>query len=153
MSLVFDQVLITGADMDLFQYSGDADKCIVVDWKGEDDLIVEDIAGKLEGEDLSAVWTDGGIQVNYDGNEYEIKLAFSLDDRYTVIRRMNEILASKYELRVFRVSLGSDTHCLYLKPNEWWREMERRFPDRIQSVFRKIDEGVDFSSTEFSIGG
>ena len=144
MIINYDQVLINGDEEVLWRYSANTDHCIVVDWREEDDAIVKYVADKLGGDELSAHFTDEGLEVIYRGIAHKLPLTFSLKDRYITLRGLNEILKDKYEIRVFNNSFGSDTHSFYVKPKVWWEYMENHFPERMQDVFSAIGPDMDF---------
>jgi hypothetical protein len=60
------------------------------------------------------------------------------------LRKLNEVMAGDYELRVFRHTYGDDTHCFYLAACDWWAAMEGAFPSEIRRVFVRITPRMDF---------
>lgn len=143
----YDEVLIAGDDEALMEYAYDTDKCVVVDWREDDEDIVEYVADFVKGE-LSAEMTEDEppkMVVTYKGEESVIELTESAADRYVVLRGLNAVLEGEYELRVFKVTLESDTHAFLVKPVVWWQAMEERFGDRIEEVFSPLTELIDFS--------
>ena len=71
---------------------------------------------------------------------------FFLDDRSNIcLRALNEVLSGDYELRVFRATLGDDTHIMFVQRASWWEDFDRQYPGRSGTIFRRIDEAVDFS--------
>ncbi|MBS1792301.1 MAG: hypothetical protein JSS81_00525 [Acidobacteria bacterium] len=146
MSFFDDEILTGGSDEDLFRYMYDHDRNIVVDWRGEDDEIVAEIAEKT-GEPVSAEYTDDGLKIRFEGAEYDLsyELFSPLEKaRYVTIRKVQELLRDKYEIRVWRESMLSDTHSLYIKPREWWATMDEKFSERVERLFVEIDENTKF---------
>src|SRR5258708_7214657 len=108
-----------------------------------DDDIVEYVAEKIPQVNLSSAWTDDGptdLVVSYQGRQTSLGLTESPSDRYIVLRGLNRIMAGEYELRVFTVTLETDTHAFLVKPCSWWRAMEQRFPERIAAIFSRVTE-------------
>ena len=69
--------------------------------------------------DLSAEMTEDeppSLIVTYKGEETVIELTESPADRYLVLRGLNVVLEGDYELRVFNVTLETDTHAFLVKP-------------------------------------
>ena len=140
----YDEVLVSGDDDELWEYAYDTDKCLVVDWREEDDAVVEEAAGLIPEAGLSAEWTDGDpadLVVRYKGRRVPLGLTGTPDDRSIVLRGLAGVLAGDYELRAFARSLETDTLAVLVKPAAWWRAMDERFPARMAQVFRPITPG------------
>jgi hypothetical protein len=142
MEKTYNQILVNGNEKDIQDFTSDFG--VVIDWRQEEDSVVEDFAAKLENEILSAEYSETGLSVNYNGIKHEIPLTFSMKDRYITIRGLMDILNEKYEIRVFENSLGSDTHVFYVKENDWWSFMDKNFPKQMEKIFFKIDDVLDF---------
>jgi hypothetical protein len=125
----------------------DYDKCIVVDWGEDDDVLVGEIAKKIENAPLTAEYTDDGLRICFQNSKFDLPYSlYSAREtaRYVTIRKVQELLSGEYHMRVWRESTLSDTHSLYLKSNEWWRQMDSQFPERIDHLFVVIDENSTF---------
>lgn len=146
--LKVDDVLMSGDDEALMEYAYDTDKCVVVDWREDDEEIVTSVAEFVRKGELSAEMTDDeppSLIVTYKGEETVIELTESPADRYVVLRGLNAVLEGDYELRVFNVTLDTDTHAFLVKPVAWWQAMDDRYPDRMEEVFSHLTESIDFS--------
>jgi hypothetical protein len=139
-------VLLTGTVEELNDYIEQSGKCLVMDWRSYEGDLLDALAELIPQADLSYQWTAAkdDLYIVYRGRRHKVGLTFSGRDRYITLRRLNEILAGEYELRVFRHTLGDDTHCFYPKPCSWWAEMERAFPAAIERVFARITPDMDF---------
>src|SRR5262245_59107830 len=146
MAIEYDPVLIEGSDQKLQDYIWDTGKSIIVDHREEEATIVEYMARIIPEAGLTCEFAeDDDLVVTYKGQPTKVGLTFSPKDRYITIRKLNSILAGDYEIRVFRATLDSDTHSLYVKSSEWWASMDAYFPDRIAHLFAKITDEIDFA--------
>ena len=107
----------------------DYDKNIIVDWRGEDDEIVKEIAQQISEQKLSAEYTDGGLKIVFGNDEYDLPYSLFADSgkaRYVTINKVRDLIKDKYEIRVWKESTLSDTHSLYVKENDWWKFMDEK---------------------------
>jgi hypothetical protein len=143
---VFDDVLLRGSDEELNEYIDQSGKCFVVDWRGEEGSIVKDLANILPETGLAHEWVAGkrDMDIIYRGKRHKAGLVWSGRDRYITLRRLNEVMAGDYEVRVFRHTYGDDHHCFYPAPCSWWAAMEAAFPTEIRRVFAQITSDMDF---------
>ena len=146
MNSEFDTVLVNGDDDALWSYMQTAPGAVVVDWGSEEEEIVSDVSRQIAPTPLSCEWDDGrDLILIYQSRRKPIGLTFSRRDRYICLRALNEVLDGDYEMRVFRATLGDDTHIVFVKPVPWWHEFDSQYPDRSKAIFRRIDESVDFN--------
>lgn len=147
MSVSYDEVLISGSEAELAEYMWDYDKNVVVDWRGDDDEIVREIAEKINDPSLSAEYTDDALRIVHGEKSFNLPYSeFSPEERarYVTINKVRELIRDNYEIRLWRESTLSDTHSLYVKENEWWIFMDEKFPDEMQHLFVKITENTQF---------
>ncbi len=138
MAVEYDDILIHGTNEQFVAYDGEG--VIDVDWREEDDAIIEYVSAQIPEAGLAYEWADNDTELVavYKGNKTRLGLTQSLRDRSIVIRGLNRVLQDDYELRVFTHSFQSDTLTLYVKPRQWWAEMDALFPERLGTVFSKI---------------
>jgi hypothetical protein len=138
----YDKVLISGSEDVLSEYIENSGKCLVVDWRSDEEDLTEALAGLLPPGWLSGKWVnigeDADLTVTYRGTHYMPGLTGDQPDRYVWLRRMNQIMAGDFELRGFRFTLGDDTHCFLPARCSWWAAMEEAFPTEVRRVFAKI---------------
>ena len=147
MAVSYDEVLLTGSSKELDEYMWDYDKNVVVDWRGDDDEIVNGIAEKINDSSLSAEYTNDALKIVHGENSFELSYeSFSPLEkaRYVTINKVRELIKDKFEIRVWRESTLSDTHSLYIKENDWWKFMDEKFPDEMNRLFLKITENTQF---------
>jgi hypothetical protein len=144
----YDKVLVSGTDDELSDYIANSRKCLVVDWRSDEESLTAALAELLPAGWLSGEWVDLGdeadLAVTYRGVRHMARLGTPQPDRYVWLRRMNQIMAGDYELRAFRFTLGDDTHCFLPTRCAWWAAMEEAFPREIRRVFGKITRRSKF---------
>jgi hypothetical protein len=143
----YDRVLLTGSHEELNEYIDTSDKCLVVDWRSEEGSLVDALAELLPEARLTHEWVnaEGDMYIIYRGRRHKVGHTWSGRDRYITLRRLNEVMAGDYELRVFRHTLGDDTHCFYPAPCEWWAAMDKACPAEVERVFARVAPDMDFS--------
>lgn len=135
--ITYDVVLINGSEEELHEYAYDEEYSIVVDWRDDPAQTVDSVAKCLPSESLFAEGVDEDhLLIQYNDSEH----TYLVDENHcrTVICELNRILAKAYEIRAFKISLGSDTPCYYAKPCAWWGAMEKKFPERMLAVFEVV---------------
>ena len=142
----YDKAILSRSARTLNKYIDDSGKCIVVDWRGYEEEIIEEVMELLPNAPLSWKWNkdEDDLIITHDKKRYKGWFTMSVNDRYNTIRKLNEAMAGKYEIRGFRHTLEDDTHCFYVKSCAWWRAMEEHFPAQIERVFAKITPDMDF---------
>ena len=112
---MYDKVLISGSEDELNDYIANSGKCLVVDWRSDEESLTKALAGLLPGGWLSGKWVNTGddtdLAVTYRGTSYMAGLTGDQPDRYVWLRWMNRTMDGDFELRAFRFTLGDDTHC------------------------------------------
>jgi hypothetical protein len=122
----------------------DEDTVFWVDWRADDDGIVESCETIIKTGSLSAelidVETENGCDfyISYKDKRVQVPLTYSLEDRHITICALNEALAPDYEVRLCIDSSGSDTlGFLPLFVSEWNR-LEGRYGDAVKQRFYRI---------------
>jgi hypothetical protein len=143
---VYDPELLSTSDEERNEYIGESGKCLVVDWRGDEIDMVDELAEMLPDGLLSheCVDAENDDYLIFRGRRHKVGLTLSGRDRYIMLRRLNEVMAGEYELRVFRHTLDSDTHCFYPARCDWWAAMEVAFPADVARVFARITPDMDF---------
>lgn len=144
----FDKVLITGSNQELNDYISESNKCLIVDWRDDEGSLTAQLGRMLPEGWFSGGWVsvgnDSDICVTYRGVQYFAGLLGDQPDRYVWLRWVNSVISADFELRVFRDTMGDDTHCFYLGSNDWWEAMETAFPRRMWKVFAPISMDSHF---------
>lgn len=118
--------LVTHSDQSNGHLLDDSESVLWVDWRMEDDAIVNDCESLLKTGSLSAVWTDDQLLLRYAGTEKEVPLTETADDRHITLRALNELLAPEYELRMVWASDGSDTLAFVPLSASQWTDLEAK---------------------------
>ncbi len=115
-----------------------------VDWREEDDAIVESCeavlkTGSLAPELVDAETTGGyDLYVHYKGKRLRVPLTFSMEDRHLTLCALNEALVPDYEVRLCIDSDGSDTLAFLPLSLEEWRRLEAEHGDALQQRFYRM---------------
>jgi hypothetical protein len=122
----------------------DEDTVFWVDWREEDDAIVESCEALIKTGTLSAELIDVEAENGYDfyisykGNRVKVPLTYSLQDRHITICALNDALAPDYEVRLCIDSNGGDTLAFLPLPVGEWGNLEERYGDAIRQRFYRI---------------
>jgi len=115
-----------------------------VDWREEDDAIVEYCESLLETGELSAEIIDADnehgfdMYIVYSNKRAKVSLTLSEDDRHITLCALNDILRPDYEVRFVIASKGSDTLAFVPLPSAEWQALERRYGKQVEKHFYRI---------------
>ena len=143
--VVFEEILLNGSEIELTDFACDKGLEIVVDWREDDSDVVQYVANFLDQDELSANWTDESLEITYNGNLYNLSLESIGKNRYNTLRKLNEILRDKYEIRVFNNSFGNDTHTFLVRPNSWWITLEKQCPEKLNNIFSVLTDEMEIN--------
>jgi hypothetical protein len=132
--------LISGpseADLDKLFRSGDP--FFWVDWREEDEKIVEYCGSILGSGSLSCRWHDDDLIVVRGSRSVPAQLTESEEDRHLTLLAINQALEPDYEVRYAWASHGSDTAGLLLLSSAEWNTLEREFGfEQVENAFMKL---------------
>lgn len=145
------------SDYELFYYDeetgNDREEIILisVDWRGEEELIIEECETAIKTGDLSFEVADADNDVGfkryiiYRGKQYFVHLSPKKDElgryknvRSSVILKLNEILQPDYELRYLTASEGGDSVILLPLPTKLWTILEAVYGETLHIAFAKL---------------
>jgi hypothetical protein len=118
-----------------------------VDWREEDDAVVEYCEKRLQTGQLSATMEDTPegleLQITFQGTLHRDKIV----DRDRTIIFLNGIIQPNYEIRFCKASDGSDTLAFLPLTATEWKQLETQYgTDVINRCFEKINaESVMFN--------
>lgn len=122
---------------------------MVVDWREEDDAIIQYCEDILKTGHLSAEFKDAdnirgfNIIIHYNGKEHNIPYTGKGVDRDTTVITLNEVIQPDYEIRLCIASKGSDTLEFLPLTAAQWAELEEEFgAEKVTQLFEKITKGV-----------
>lgn len=143
---LIEQAISTATPEAIEALLNDQDTVFFVDWREEDDAIVEYCENILKTGDLSAelASTDDEngfkIYIHRGGRRGRIPLTYSAEDRHITILALNVMLKPDYEVRYCIDGHGSDTGTFLPLPSATWSDLERKFGDRVAKRFYQIKQ-------------
>jgi hypothetical protein len=141
-----DELLRTPSEDNVAALLEDDSAVFMVDWREEDDAIVEYCEGVLGTDSLSAeivnIDADPGFElyISYGGQRTKVPLMAAPEDRHITLRTLNQALAPDYEIRVCVDSNGSDTLAFLPLSATDWAALESNYGQRVAKHFRKIEQ-------------
>ncbi|EPF87802.1 hypothetical protein GCM10025882_21740 [Acinetobacter gyllenbergii] len=153
---LIESILQSGTEEAYFevfeQYEGSIYQVLmIVDWREEDEVIVEYCekilqTGNLSVETESADNTQGFIiRLHYKDQALIIPYQGEGADRDTTLKALNQILQPDYEIRFCEPSDGSDTLEFIPLPKALWQKLDQKYSHQIDQLFRRFEpESVFF---------
>ncbi len=124
----------------------DQDTVFWVDWREEDDAIVqycEDIlqTGSLETE-IVAANNEAGFDmfISYNSKRVRVPLVIGTEDRHITLVTLNQILSPDFEIRYCIDSHGSDTGAFLPLSCDTWRELEITYGNAVAKRFYQLQQ-------------
>lgn len=118
-----------------------------VDWREEDDAIVQYCEDIIQTNSLSATYKNADnkmgfeIIISYKGQKYTIPYKGEGADRDTTIITLNEILRPEFEIRLCKDSIGSDTLAFLPLKAQQWLDLEKEFgTEKVEKYFGRISK-------------
>ncbi|NNP67452.1 hypothetical protein [Acinetobacter sp. Ac_5812] len=152
---LIEKVLQSGTEEAYFevfeQYEGDIYQILmIVDWREEDEAIIEYCEKILQTRDLS-VETESAdnaqgfiIRLHYKDQALIIPYQGEGADRDTTLKALNQILQPDYEIRFCVASDGSDTLEFIPLPQKVWQKLDQKYPHNIDQFFRRFEPDSEF---------
>lgn len=141
-----ERFLSTPTEASLERFLDSPEVVFWVDWREEDDAIVQYCEDVLQTEQLGAELRDieeePGFQlvITYKGQSFDVPLLADLADRHITLVALNEAIAADFEIRFCISSAGGDTLAFVPLPNDVWRQLEEKYPNVVAENFAKIEE-------------
>lgn len=126
-------------------FDGRYDIVMVVDWREEDDEIVQYCENILETGHLSAELEDADNQlgftltIHYGEKSLLIPYVGDGADRDTTLLALSEILQPDYEIRWCKVSEGNDTLEFIPLPKILWHRLDMKYAGRMDELFGRFE--------------
>ena len=114
-------------------FYGAYDIVMWVDWREEDDVIIQYCEDIIKTGYLAAIYNDADnemgfdIIIDYRGQQYKIPYKGKCADRDTTIITLNEVLCPEFEIRFCADSDGGDTLAFLPLKAQQWIELEQEF--------------------------
>ncbi len=137
-----EQPLLTGSDHDIEDFI-DSDRCLVVDWRGTEDEVLDDLirflpAGIMTYEVTFPGTSTVAVRMRFLLREDFVSLPFRPQNNFRVLLRAWRLLQPDYDIKIFRCTDSSDTQGFLLRSSEWWSEYRAAYPAQYQRVFRDV---------------
>ena len=126
-------------------FDGRYDIVMVVDWREEDDEIVQYCENILETGHLSAELEDADNQlgftltIHYGEKSLLIPYVGDGADRDTTLLALSEILQPDYEIRWCKVSEGNDTLEFIPLPKILWHRLDMKYAGQMDELFGRFE--------------
>lgn len=123
---------------------------MIVDWRKEDEAIVEYCENILQTGSLHAEIQNAGnpqgfmITLYYRDQALIIPYQGEGADRDTTLKALNQILQPDYEIRFCEASDGSDTLAFLPLPSSLWQQLDQKYTNRIYQLFRTFEQDSTF---------
>jgi hypothetical protein len=141
-----DDVLQSPSEDNVSALLDDDSAVFMVDWREEDDAIVEYCESVLGTGSLSAelvdIDDDPGFElyITYAGDRAKVPLVAGPEDRHITLYTLNQVLAPDYEVRVCVDSNVSDTLAFLPLAATDWSALESKYGEAVAERFKRIEE-------------
>ena len=115
-----------------------------VDWREEDDVIVEYCESILKTGHLKGAFVDieddpgFRLEIEYGGNCTIVPLVMGPEDRHITLCTLNSVIGNDFEIRFCIASQGGDTLAFLPLPHSVWGELETNYPEALAASFGKL---------------
>ena len=115
-----------------------------VDWREQDDAIVEYCEAVLQTGALSAAYVESDneagftLRITFRDKETKVPLVVGVEDRHITLRTLNQVLAPEFEIRYVVASCGSDSAAFLPLAAESWSALDLAFGDAVRLSFQSI---------------
>lgn len=110
-----------------------------VDWREADDDIVMLAADAMGRNDLSAHWSETGLQILFEGRATPVPLEQKPGEQDITLAALNRALQPAFELRWIRASEGGDTLAFQILPSQAWQALEAQYGAAASEAFVRLD--------------
>lgn len=142
---------LLGADEEGILRLGEADICLVIDWKDGPEEILDALQEFLPDGYLDATPEEDGSWTVSAGGRPAAKVLFTYDGQEPFLAGLNEVLAPDFEMRQFRPCDG-DGYSLLVRPASWWIQADKQHPDLMEQYFLTTRRLLEHSSKSSSKG-
>ncbi|QDU75037.1 hypothetical protein Pan97_20580 [Bremerella volcania] len=147
MNLELIRNALSSSDSESIQTLLDDEETVFwVDWREEDDVLVEYCeeilqTGELSAEELDAD-NEAGFElfVQYQERRIKVPLETGEGDRHITLVSINQVLKPDYEIRFCIDSNGSDTLAFLPLPTTDWQALESEFGEAVDKHFYRLSD-------------
>jgi len=137
-----EEPLISGSREDIEEFV-DCDRCLVVDWRGSEEEVLDDARAFLPVDSLTYehIQTDSDtvdLLVRFMGREDAISLPAQPQNNFRVLQRLSALLQPDYDMKLFRCTDDSDTQGFLIRPKAWWDAYRSSHPKQYAETFTDV---------------
>jgi hypothetical protein len=108
-----EEPLIRGSREDIDEFV-DCDRCLVVDWRGSEEEVLDDAQAFLPMDSLTyeQIETDSGsvdLLIRFMGRDDALSLPAQPQNNFRVLQRLSALLQPDFDMKLFRITENSDT--------------------------------------------
>ena len=136
--------MLTGTDAAILAFI-DADRCLVVDWRGVEEEITWGVQQWLPTDALSFQIApedstgDITITARFRNREDTFTLPPRPQNDFRVLLRVGQLLQPEYAIELFRCTEGDDTHGFLLRSATWWKSFQEEYLERYSTLFSDLE--------------
>lgn len=109
-----------------------------VDWRDDDQAIVQYCANCLDLDSLNAEWNDDTLAIVRDGHKTTVPHKSDDGDRHVTLCTLNYVLLPDFEIRMLVCSHGSDTAGFCVLSTSDWDELDRQYAETTDENFLRL---------------
>ena len=131
----------------------DTANIVWIDWREEEDVIVDEIAAKIAMFPLSATVRDADNEAGYDvevmcrNQRRIVNPDATFDSRHATLNAIDELVSPEYQIRFVTDTNGADTIGVAVELSSDWSRLHQRFGKRLNEHFCPIRELPDLMNT------
>lgn len=138
-----DQPLLSATEEELEDFI-DCYHCLVVDWRGSEEELLEDLGKFLPVGELDQTLDYPGenvqVRVKFRGKQDEMIYPFQPQNQFRVLLRVAKLISPDFEIWMFRSSMESDTQCFLIRTQAWWNAYREQYQHRFERLFAPVSE-------------
>ena len=137
-----EQHLISGGREEIEEFV-DCDRCLVVDWRGTEEEVLDDARQFLPMDSLTyeQIEMDSDsivLRVRFMGRDDTISLPAQPQNNFRVLLRLSSLLQPDFDIKLFRCTDGSDTQGFLIRPKAWWDAYRSSYPKQYAEIFTDV---------------
>lgn len=138
-----DQPLLSGSDDELEDFI-DCYRCLVVDWRGSEEELLEDLGKFLPEGELNHTLDYPGenvqVKVQFRGRQDQMIYPLQPQNQFRVLLRVATLISPDFEVWMFRSSMDSDTQCFLVRTEAWWAAYREQDQEQFERIFAPVSE-------------
>ena len=137
-----EQLLISGSHEEIEEFV-DCDRCLIVDWRGTEEEVLEDARAFLpvDSLDYKLIEADSdsvGLLVQFMGRQDTMLLPAQPQNNFRVLLRLSALLQPDFDVKLFRCTDDSDTQGFLIRAKAWWDSYRSSYPKQYAEIFRDV---------------